>query len=85
MNKEDFEYFYEIKRKNETLEENIKFLSAEIEYKKRILNTYNRCLDRVIKQIQSDNPCLYDLRIKPIIDEEKAFVETLEKAEQKDK
>lgn len=70
MNREDFEYFYNIKRENEKLKNDIENEKKQTKAQKEIVNTYNRALIRVIDVVKDKYPFISDLYIKPVLKEE---------------
>lgn len=70
MNREDFEYFYDIKRENEKLKNDVENEKKQTKAQKEIVNTYNRALTRVMDVVKDKYQFLYDLYIKPILEEE---------------
>ena len=82
MNREDFDYFYEIRRRNESLSEEIKQKQKEIVFLKTLINTYNRCLLRIQEEVNNKYGFIADIIIKPIINEEKEFIDKLKKGKQ---
>lgn len=79
MNREDFDYFYEIRRRNESLSEEIKQKQKEIVFFKDLTNAYSRCLSRIQEEVSSKYGFIADVIIKPIINEEQAFIDKLKK------
>ena len=70
MNREEFEYFYDIKRENEKLKNDVENEKKQTKAQKEIVNTYNRALTRVIGVVKDKYQFLYDLYIRPILEEE---------------
>ena len=79
MNREDFDYFYEIRRRNESLSEEIKQKQKEIVFFKDLTNAYSRCLSRIQEEVSNKYGFIADVIIKPIINEEQAFIDRLKK------
>lgn len=79
MNREDFDYFYEIRRRNESLSEEIEQKQKEIVFLKSVINAYDRCLSRIQQEVNNKYGFIADIIIKPIINEEQAFIDELKK------
>lgn len=77
MNREDFDYFYEIRRRNESLSEEIEQKQKEIVFFKNLINAYSRCLSRIQEEVSNKYGFIADIIIKPIINEEQAFIDKL--------
>lgn len=77
MNREDFDYFYEIRRRNESLSEEIEQKQKEIVFFKNLINAYSRCLSKIQEEVSNKYGFIADIIIKPIINEEQAFIDKL--------
>ena len=83
MNREDFEYFYDIKRENEKLKNDVENEKKQTKAQKETVNAYNRTLTRIIDVVKDKYQFLYDLYIKPILEEERLDLEEKVKKLQK--
>lgn len=79
MNRKDFDYFYEIRKRCESLSEEIKQKQKKIAFFKDLTNAYSRCLSRIQQEVSNKYGFITDVIITPIVNEEQAFIDKLKK------